>query len=114
MGRRRSWIAVAALGAVFAVHVNGCSLIGLTAGAMLDADKPRYQQLRGSEMVRVLPGSHVQLLLDDSTWVVGIYRGSARIADDEYRPVYDAWGAHHPRGASFPQIGEPVDWPPMG
>ena len=114
MNRRRGWIALAGLGAFFAVHIEGCSLIGLTTGAAIDANTPRFQQVSASELVRVSPGSRVTLLLHDSTRVRGVYRGATRIADDDYRIVYDAWRAHHPRGASFPEIGEPVELKPGG
>lgn len=114
MNRRRGWIAIAGLGAIFAVHVNGCSLMGLATGAMIDAKAPRLQQIRASELVRVSPGSRVTILLDDSTFVRGTYRGSTRLADDAYRVIYEIWRATHPRGPSFPEIGEPVELNPGG
>lgn len=114
MSRRRSWIAIAALGALFAVHVNSCSLINLAVGWRMDARKPRYEELRASELVRVSPGEHITLLLDDSTRVAGVYLGAAPIADAEYRAVYDAWRGRHPRGPAFPEIGESVQLKPGG
>ena len=114
MSRRRSWLAIAGLGALFAVHVNSCSLINLAVGWRMDARRPRYEELRASQLVRVSPGEHITLLLDDSTRVSGVYRGSAHIADAEYRAVYNAWRGRHPRGPAFPEIGEPVQLKPGG
>lgn len=106
--RHRSWIAIVALGAIFAVHVNSCSLINLAVGWRIDARRPRYEELRASELVRVSPGEQITLLLDDSTRVSGAYLGSAHIADAEYRVTYDAWRGRHLRGPAFPEIGELV------
>lgn len=114
MNRRRSWLAIAGLGALFAVHVSSCSLIGLAAGWRMDAKRPRYEELRSSQLVRVAPGEHITLLLDDSTRVSGAYLGSAHIADSAYLAVYDAWRVRHPRGPAFPEIGEPVQLKPGG
>jgi hypothetical protein len=108
VARRRGWIAIAGLGGIFAVNVNGCSLIGLGVGTAIDTRASLHEQLRGGEMVRVPAGSRVVLLLDDSTRVRGVYLGSERITDQEYRPVYGAWRANHPRAAGFPEIGESI------
>ena len=72
MSRRQTWIAIAGLAAIFTVHVNSCSLINLAVGWRMDARKPRYEELRASELVRVSPGEHITLLLDDSTRVAGV------------------------------------------
>ena len=114
LSRRRSWFAIAGLGALFAVHVSSCSLIGLAAGWRIDAKRPRYEELRASQLVRVAPGEHITLLLEDSTRVTGVYLGSAHIADSNYRAVYDAWRVRHVRGPAFPEIGEPVQLKPGG
>ena len=111
MRRMGTWIAIVA---ILAALASGCSVIGAVHGMRVDAARPRHEQLRGKDLVRVQPGTRVTLLLDDSTRVTGIYRGSVRVADDAYRATYEAWRAHHPRGAAFPEIGERVELHPGG
>ena len=114
MVRRRAWFALFALAAFFAVNINGCTLIGLTAGAISDARGARYRELRGAEMVRIPPGSRVSIHLRDSTLLQGVYRGSVRIDADAYQLTYAAWRQRHARGASFPEIDEPIELDPGG
>lgn len=114
MNRRFGWLALGALSAFFAVSLHGCTIIGLTAGAISDSRTPRYRELRGSEMVRVPPGSQVTVRLRDSTRLIGVYRGAVRIADEAYQPAYAAWRERHPRGDAFPEVDEPIAFDPGG
>lgn len=108
MGRRLGVVAIAALGASFAIHIGGCSLIGVGMGTNADAHKPPIERLQPG-LMRIDPGARITVLLDDSTQAAGVYRGPQRMPDAEYRALYDAWRAVYSRGASFPAIGERVE-----
>ncbi len=106
MSRTRGFVAIALLGAFFAIHVTGCSLIGLGAGAAWDATHKHVHTLPPTRFVRFYPGDKMTLTLDDGSLVDGVYRGAVRMPEDEYRARYQAWRASDPRGAEFPRIGE--------
>lgn len=107
-GRWIRWFLLSALAAWFAIGVDGCSLIMMGTGAAMDAGKPRWQQVRASDLVRVDVGMRVSVLLRDSTRVAGFYRGPVAVPDSEYATQYRAWRARDPRGQAFPELGEKV------
>ncbi len=114
MKRMGTWAAIAGLAAGFAVHVTGCSLIGYAHGHAIDARTPTERNVQASEIVRVDPGTRVALQLTDSTWVRGIYRGSARMDEATYRAAYRTWRADAPHGDQFPELDERVELKPGG
>jgi hypothetical protein len=84
---RRLYVVVAAIGLSLAisVHTTGCSLIGLTGGAIIDARTPRNRLVPTGKIHAFSRGDSLRLYLADSSEVAGRYVGSERMSDSRYR-----------------------------
>jgi hypothetical protein len=112
--RVRSWSIIAFLGSLFTFHVTGCSLIGLTGGAILDSRHRAPRALVPGRVERFYPGDAMVLTLKDGTRVEGVYEGPARIPAEEYARLYRAWREGSKHASDLPEIGEQVSAPIVG
>lgn len=67
---------------------DGCSLIGLGIGAAIDASKPDTVSIPGWKIVKIKPGTKINVLLDTGERMEGKYRGTEPIPPMEYAQRY--------------------------
>lgn len=108
MRRARGWVAIALFGATFAIHVTGCSLIGLTAGSIVDATQKGSRTLPPTRFASFYPGDNMTLTLEDGDRIEGVYRGAARVPDQDYASRYRPWRDDDVHATGFPRLGERV------
>jgi hypothetical protein len=74
--RLRQLGAVALVGAIFTLHVTGCTVLGFGAGAIVDSARPnRYDPHSPESVTEVSWHRSVVLVLLDSTQIRGRYAG---------------------------------------
>jgi len=69
-------------------YMNGCSLIGLTIGAVSDASKPDSLTIPGWEIHIVKPGTKVNVLLKDGEKYSGEFARLERLSLEKYAEKY--------------------------
>jgi hypothetical protein len=93
--------------ALAAAATNGCTLIGLGVGALIDRGREPTTALRGSEMLRLKPGDKVKLVLRDGSERQGKLGGIAPVSP-EYGERYAA-ARQSADGPALPAIGQNVE-----
>ena len=74
--RPRQFAAVAVVGAIFAILVPGCTVLGLGAGAVVDQARPtRYDPHPPERVTETSLKTPVVLVMLDSTQIAGRYMG---------------------------------------
>jgi len=81
------------IGGIFAVHVTGCSLIGLGVGAILDSEQPNTAPASMDRLGKVDPDRRIELVRIDSATIQGRFAGLRSVPPVDYRAQYDAWRA---------------------
>lgn len=95
--------------APFAVHLTGCSILGLGIGAVMDSQRPRRDRMIPSnEVGEVRSGSFVEFRLRDSSVVVGKFLGVDQDFSAGYAERYAAWRAGPDSAYRAPALGEEV------
>jgi hypothetical protein len=85
---------------------NGCSLIGLGIGYSMDSSGPK--EVPGSRLEALKPGSHLTLILADSSRVAGPFVGAQRDPEADYADRYSAYRNQDPGRDFLPEIGENI------
>ena len=70
---------------------DGCSLIGLGIGSAVDASKPDSVYIPGWRIVKVKPGTKINVLLHNGEQTKGKYLGMEPIPLDEYTHRYSSF-----------------------
>ena len=108
MRRASIWMLLIVFSSSFAIQITSCSIIGVTAGAIADARRPKTQIVPTGRVVKFYPGDKLILFLKDSTRVQGVYAGPDRLTDSEYVSRYERWRAASAENGEFPMIGERI------
>jgi hypothetical protein len=77
--------------AVILFLTDGCSLIGLGIGAAIDASKPDTVSVPGWRIVKIKPGTKINVLLNTGERMEGKYRGTEPIPPMEYAQRYSSF-----------------------
>lgn len=95
--------------AVATLALTGCSLIGLGVGAQIDASKPDQTTLPGWEVVTIKPGTAINVILKDGSWLSGKYSGLDRIPAEQYAAIYFQAREQKLEGILLPALGDSID-----
>lgn len=95
--------------AVATLALNGCSLIGLSIGAQIDASKPDQTILPGWEVVTIKPGTAINVILKDGNRLSGKYSGLYRIPAEQYAANYSQAREQKPEGILLPALGDSIN-----
>lgn len=89
------------------VHVlGGCTLVGYSAGAVVDAGNRRL--LVPDSLPVLQPGAQIKVKLRDSTEMAGTYRGIEPLPADEYAERYTRYRAEVMPRVSLPALNDTV------
>jgi hypothetical protein len=95
--------------AVAVLALNGCSVIGLTIGASVDASKPDQKTAPSWEAMTIVPGTRITISLKDGSRVNGKYSGLERIPAAQYAAIYSQAREQKPEGIILPALGDSID-----
>jgi hypothetical protein len=102
-------LASIAFAASLCIQVAGCSIIGLTAGAIIDASAPDEKRINPWEIGSAKPGSYATISLKDGRSVFGRYQDFAPLSEDDYGKSYDLLRDQEQDWMALPRLGETVD-----
>jgi hypothetical protein len=94
--------------AIAILQLDGCSVIGLTAGAISDASKPDTITVPGWEMELIEAGRPIKVILKDRNWIEGAFAGIVRVPEEEYAKRYDAFRKEKKGELLLPELGEKI------
>ena len=98
--------AIAGLGAIFSIHLTGCSLAGLGVGAVVDQVRAtRYDAKSTQYLYAISRHTPIELLLRDSSRVAGRFEGWSDVEDSTYAAQYESWRAAFAGAAWPPALG---------
>lgn len=94
--------------AVFSLSLlNGCSLVGLGIGSVIDSqNSQRVTTVSKSKLEGVRRGSQFIVTLDNGDTLRGTYCGSERISQEKYSKLYAEIRERKPEGILLPELGE--------
>jgi len=90
------------------LQLIGCSVIGLTIGASIDASQTDDRSFSGGMIGSAEPGSTIELTKRDSTVVEGVYGGIRKHPIERYRQLYDRTVLDLDEGTLVPRLDETV------
>lgn len=89
------------------VHsLGGCTLMGYTTGAVMDAGNKRV--IAPDSLPVLQPGAQIKVKLRDSTEMAGTYRGIEPLPADEYAERYTRYRAEVMPRVSLPALNDTV------
>jgi hypothetical protein len=89
------------------VHsLSGCTLLGYSAGAMVDAGNKRV--VVPDSLPVLQPGAQINVKLRDNTEMAGTYRGIEPLPADEYADRYTRYRAEVMHRVSLPALHDTV------
>jgi hypothetical protein len=90
------------------VGIDGCSIIGLTIGAISDASKPDTVTVPGWRMETIERGRSIKVILKDGDQVAGKFVGIVRAPEAEYAQRYGDFCQGQPEELGLPRLGDQV------
>ncbi len=90
----------------FTVVISGCSLIGLTLGAMSDARQPKEMIIPGWKVDSLKVGTMIEVLCKDSITLRGKYNGVEPMPLGQYAQAYAKAQARLPEGIHLPNLAD--------
>lgn len=88
--------------------IAGCTIIGLSIGAISDASKPKQVTLPGMSAETVKPGVTVELTLKDGSRRSGKFVGIKHVPVENYEQAYNRSREQRPAGVLLPALGERI------
>jgi len=102
----KALLLLVAIVAIF--QLNGCSLIGLGIGSIVDARKPSYKEIPFSGIETIKPGTKVDILLRNGDTLKVIFAGVTSIPTQEYAESYAKVQEQRPEGTILPDLGDTI------
>jgi len=95
--------------AVATLALNGCSIIGLTTGSLIDASRPDQTFLPGWQVVTIKPGTALHVLLEDGGQLFGRFAGLEPLPAAQYAVIYSRTREQKPLGILLPAPGDRIE-----
>jgi hypothetical protein len=109
MGRRVIITLSIALLSLFAIQIEGCTVIGYGIGSSIDARSSSVvRPAEISQVITIEPGAKIVFHLSDSSTVSGTYRGLAVLPTPEYEGLYEVWRESAVLGVRPPRLHETI------
>jgi hypothetical protein len=89
-------------------QLNGCSLMGLGIGSIVDAHKPSHMEVPLSKIETIKPGTKVDILLRDGDTLKVIFAGVTSIPAQEYAETYAKVQEQKLEGTILPDLGDTI------
>lgn len=107
---RRRFVAVwSVLFVCFAIHVEGCTVLGYGVGSSIDSQRSKtLHPTEVASVVTIHTGARIAFQMSDGRTVSGTYEGLAIAPIPEYERHYAAWHDTTVSRLLAPAIGEPV------
>ncbi|MCG3157763.1 MAG: hypothetical protein DKINENOH_04399 [bacterium] len=93
---------------LLAVALCGCSIIGLTIGAISDSRRSSAVTIPGWQVETLKAGSRIEALLWEGSSVTGKYTGIELMPLNQYDAIYSEALARLPEGIHFPGRGDTI------
>jgi hypothetical protein len=94
--------------AVATLALSGCSAILGGIGALSDASTPE-RNIPAWQEATIKPGTAINVVLKDGTWLRGKYSGLGRIPAEQYAAIYSQAREQKPEGIFLPALGDSID-----
>ena len=69
--------------------VSGCSIVGLSVGALADVNNPDRADILINNIDHIKPGTRIEIVLNSDDTLRGKYKGIAQMSNEEYETLFN-------------------------